>query len=184
MLGDAGCVQCGELTIGSSMLRAGLVPIYHSLVHVLEGLQVCKPASFPRRLKRKMCFASIPGALMGIWSQGEAEPILKKSPERQEVWVPGLQHPASCFSDLHFLLVQALVLFRGWVEDVSLAVILQQRLELGTDVVLSVEGHSLPLYMCPGTTWSGHGGSGRSGCSCPPLTPLKRSVKGRGWGWD
>lgn len=168
--------------VGTSMLRAGVVPVYHLLVHVLEGLQVCKVASFPRRLKGNTGSASIPGVPMGIGSWGEAEPILKKIPERQEVWVPGLQRLVSPFSDLPFLLAQARFLFRGWVEDVGLVVILRNRLELGTDVVLSFEGHSLPLYTCPGTAPSGHGGSGCSGCSCPPLTPLKWSIKGRGWG--
>lgn len=70
---------------------------------------------------------------MGIWSWGKAEPILKGSPERQEVWVPGLQRPACCSSDLHFLLAQAFILFRGWVKNVGLEVILHQRLELSTD---------------------------------------------------
>lgn len=146
------------------------------------GSQVCKSASFLRRLKGKMHFASIPGALIGIWSQGEADPedlILKKSPERQEMRVPGLQCLASCFSGLYFLLAQVLVLFGSWVEDLGLVIILQQRLGLGTDV-LSFESHSLPPYTCRGTTWSEHDGSGCLGCSCRPLTPLKWSVKGRG----
>jgi len=63
--------------------------------------------------------------------------------------VPELEHPARRFSDLSFLLAQALVLFRGWTEDVGLVVILQQRLELGADVVLSFEGQSLPPYTIP-----------------------------------
>lgn len=122
---DADCMQCGEPTVGISMQGAGVIPIYRLLIRILKGLSVCKLAFFLRRLSGKMHSASIPEALTAIWSWGKVELILKKSPERQEVQVPGLQHRAHRSSDLYLLLAQAPILFRGRVEDVGLAAILQ-----------------------------------------------------------
>lgn len=62
---------------------------------------MCKPGvcSFPNELQGKEHSASIPGALTGAWSPGKAELILKSSPGRQELWVPGCWSLASRSSD-------------------------------------------------------------------------------------
>lgn len=79
MVEDADCMQRGEPTVGISMLGAGVLPVYHSLICILKGLSVCKLAFFLRRLNGKMHSASIPEALTAVWSRGKAELILKKA---------------------------------------------------------------------------------------------------------
>lgn len=74
--------------------------------------------SLPKEAQKEDVLCQHPWGTDGhrVPGQGRADP--EEKPCRQEVWVPGLQHLASRFSDLRFLLAQALVLFRGWVEDV------------------------------------------------------------------
>lgn len=73
--------------------------------------------SFPTRLQGKERSASIPGALIpGAWSPGKTELILKNSPGRQELWVPGCWSLASRSSDCTALLIALLVqavIFQG-----------------------------------------------------------------------
>lgn len=90
----------------------------------------------PEEAQWEDAFCQYPGGTDSCLVPGQGRAYPEKSPKRQEMWVPGLQRPVHCSSDLYFLLAQALILFRGWVEDAGLVVILQQQLELGTHVEL------------------------------------------------
>lgn len=83
----AGCMQCGDLMVSTSVLRAGVVPIYHSFICILKGSPSVQTLCvfLPNGAPREGAFCQHPWGTDGhlVPRQGRADP-------EEQLWEAGV----------------------------------------------------------------------------------------------